>query len=73
MMIPVKGHSNLYRDEKSGAIVNCDNVSYNNYVENKNLKETQRLSQKLEIEQLKNDVSEIKLLLMEIINESRKN
>jgi hypothetical protein len=72
-MIPVKGHSNLYRDEKSGAIVNCDNVSYNNYVENKNLKETQRLSQKLEIEQLKNDVSEIKLLLMEIINESRKN
>ncbi len=32
MMIPVKGHPNLYRDEQSGAIINCDNYSYNQYV-----------------------------------------
>lgn len=73
MMIPVKGYPNLYRDERSGAIVNCDNVSYGNYIENKNIRETQRLSQKSEIEHLKKDVSEIKTLLMEMINESRRN
>ena len=31
-MIRVEGHKNLYRDEKSGAIVNCDTTSYNQYV-----------------------------------------
>lgn len=71
-MIPVKGHPELYRDEKTGAILNLDNTSYQNYIQNKNLKEAQKLSQKQEIEQLKNDVSEIKSLLMELINESRR-
>ncbi len=71
-MIPVKGHPHLYRDEMSGAIVNLDNVSYNNYIENRNSKETQRLTQKAEIEQLKNDVNEIKSLLLELINETRR-
>ena len=72
-MIPVKGHPELYRDEKTGAILNRDDVSYQNYIQNKNLKEAQKLAQKQEIEQLKNDVSEIKSLLMELINESRRN
>ena len=72
-MIPVKGHPHLYRDELSGAIVNLDNVSYNNYIENRNSKETQRLAQKAEIEQLKSDVNEIKSLLLELINETRRN
>jgi hypothetical protein len=72
-MIPVKGHPNLYRDELSGAIVNCDNVSYRNYIMNRNAKESQKLSQKAEIEQLKNDVHEIKSLLKELIDESRRN
>ena len=31
-MIKVEGHKNLYRDERSGAIVNCDDVAYDNYV-----------------------------------------
>ena len=30
-MIPVEGHKNLYRDEKSGAIINCDITGYNMY------------------------------------------
>lgn len=71
-MIPVKGHPELYRDERTGAILNLDNTSYQNYIQNKNLKEAQKLSQKNEIEQLKKDVSEIKSLLMELINESRR-
>lgn len=73
MMVPVKGHPHLYRDEMSGAIVNLDNLSYNNYVENRNSKETQRLAQKAEIEQLKSDVNEIKSLLLELVNETRRN
>lgn len=73
MMIPVKGHPHLYRDEMSGAIVNLDNVSYNNYIENRNSRETQRLVQRAEIEKLKGDVDEIKSLLLELINETRRN
>jgi hypothetical protein len=32
MMIRVKGYPNLYRDETSGAIINCDGQAYNQYV-----------------------------------------
>lgn len=63
-MIPVKGYPNLYRDENSGAIINCDGTSYNQYISSKSLQETQ----KYEIEQLKHDINEIKSLLKEIIN-----
>ena len=30
-MIPVEGHKNLFRDEKSGAIVNTDTFGYSDY------------------------------------------
>ena len=30
-MIPVKDHKNLYRDEKSGAIINTDTGGLNRY------------------------------------------
>ncbi len=63
-MIRVKGHPNLYRDENSGAIINCDSQSYNQYVNSLHNKETQ----KNEIEQMKTDIQEIKSLLKELIN-----
>tara|TARA_E500000318_G_scaffold110311_2_gene125385 strand:+ start:327 stop:527 length:201 start_codon:yes stop_codon:yes gene_type:complete len=66
-MIPVKGYPNLYRDEKSGAIINYDSQSYNQYV----ISSTNRESQKREIEQMKSDINEIKTLLKEIINGSK--
>jgi hypothetical protein len=66
-MIPVKGHPNLYRDEKSGAIVNCDTNAYTQYVNSLN----NRDFQKRELDQLKKDVDEIKSLLKELINGSR--
>lgn len=66
-MIPVEGHPNLYRDEKTGAIINCDSLSYNQYIRTVNSKNTQ----KLEIEKIKNDINEIKSLLKEIINGSK--
>lgn len=66
-MIPVEGHPNLYRDEKTGAIINCDNLSYNQYIRTVN----NRYNQKLEIEKIKSDIDEIKFLLKEIINGSK--
>jgi hypothetical protein len=63
-MIPIEGHNNLFRDEKTGAIVNSDTLEYNQYIRMK--KERQR--QKDEIAELKSDVQQIKNLLMELIN-----
>ena len=34
-MIPVEGHKNLFRDEKTGAIVNMDTAGYSAYMSNK--------------------------------------
>ena len=67
-MIPVKGHPHLYRDENSGAIINCDFNAYNQYMSSVNLKN----NQKAEIENIKKEIDEIKSLLKELINESRR-
>jgi hypothetical protein len=66
-MIRVKGYQNLYRDENSGAIVNCDSVSYNQYLNIVHNKESQRK----ELDEMKQDINEIKTLLRKLINESR--
>lgn len=68
-MIRIEGHQHLYRDEKTGAIVNTDTSGYAQYIKMKNDKQKQRE----EIDQLKSDVSEIKNLLKELINGSRQN
>lgn len=67
-MIPVEGHPHLFRDENSGAIINCDESSYYQYVNTVRFK----MSQKKEIENLKQEVSEIKSLIQELLNETRK-
>ena len=66
-MIPVQGHPNLYRDEQSGAIINCDNVSYTQYMNAM----SNRALQKSEIDNMKKDIEEIKSLLREILNGPR--
>ena len=66
-MIPVEGHKNLYRDENSGAIVNCDTIGYSQYIKMKSEKQ----KQKEEIDQIKTDIEEIKFLLREIVNGSK--
>tara|TARA_R100000005_G_C5001915_1_gene209288 strand:+ start:5922 stop:6122 length:201 start_codon:yes stop_codon:yes gene_type:complete len=63
-MIPIEGHNNLFRDEDSGAVVNCDTYEYTQYIRMK----SERQRQKDEIKELKKDVHEIKTLLMELIN-----
>jgi len=71
--IKVDGHKNLYRDESTGAIVNLDSTSYNQYLQLKNNKKKIRDNQKEEIDNIKNEISEIKSLLKELINETRRN
>ena len=46
-MIKVEGHQNLYRDEKSGAIINCDSFSYNQYVNSLIQRDVQNIEQKI--------------------------
>ena len=62
-MMRVDGHKHLFRED-SGAIVNTDTHQYNEYIRMR----SERKKQREEIEGLKNDISEIKSLLMEIIN-----
>jgi len=66
-LVKVEGHSNLYRDSNTGAIINKDLNGYDQYLQSS----SSRINAKKEIEQLKNDVKEIKSLLKELINGSR--
>ena len=63
-MIKVEGHSNLYRDENTGAIVNCDTAGYNQYINTI----AQKDLRKKELDEMKKDINEIKSLLHEILN-----
>jgi len=62
-MIKVEGHPNLFRDENSGAIINCDSTSYNQYV---NSLAKQELK-KNELDKIKKDIEEIKFLLRQFL------
>ena len=63
-MLKVEGHSNLYRDENTGAILNCDENGYLNYVRSRE----RRNAQNAEIDKIKADIEEIKSMLKLIIN-----
>lgn len=65
----VKDNPTLFRDEYSKAIVNTDNKGYQDYLINRNRIKSQQetaLNNSREIQNLKNDVSEIKDLLQQI-------
>jgi hypothetical protein len=66
-MIRVEGHQNLYRDERSGAIVNCDSTAYNQYLSSLLIRD----SQKRELNEMRKDIDEIKSLLKELLNGSK--
>ena len=63
-MIPVKDHHNLYRDEKAGAIINTDDNGFAQYKKMKFAKLTERQ----EIDKIKEDIEEIKFLLKQIVS-----
>ena len=62
-MLRVEGHKNLYRND-TGAIVNTDTIEYNQYLRLKN----KRQSEKNELNRLKSEIDEIKLMLKELKN-----
>ena len=61
-MIPVEGHKNLFRDERTGAIINCDNNAYKNYLEDKK----RNSIKKAEFDAMKDEIKELKSLLNEL-------
>ena len=62
-MIKVEGHKKLYRND-SGAIINTDSAEYNQYIKVRN----KRISEKSELQRLRNEIDEIKSMLRELTN-----
>jgi cell shape-determining protein MreC len=67
---PVKDLPGLFRTD-SGAIINCSDSEYNTYMEAKKfkLKELQeKKNEKVEIEQLKSEVEDLKDMIKLVLN-----
>ena len=62
--IKVKDSNSLYRDEESGAILNCNDAAYNNYLKMKENK----MKEVSEMDKLKNDVDELKDMMKLILS-----
>ena len=61
-MIPVEGHKNLFRDEKTGAIVNIDTSGYSNYLSDKR----KNSDKQAELDEMKKELETLKSLLNEL-------
>ena len=60
--MPVEGHKNLFRDEKTGAIINTDTSGYNNYMSDKRRnsdKQAEMDAMKEELETLKSMLNDL--------------
>ena len=62
--IKVKDSGSLYRDEESGAILNCSDSEYDNYLKLKQKK----LQEAYEMNKLKDDVDELKSMMKLILS-----
>ena len=61
-MIPVEGHKNLFRDEKTGAIINMDSAGYSNYMADKR----RNSDKQAEMDAMKEELETLKLMLKEL-------
>ena len=61
-MIPVEGHKNLFRDEKTGAIINMDTSGYNNYMSDKR----RNSDKQAEIDTMKEELETLKSMLNDL-------
>ena len=61
-MIPVEGHKDLFRDEKTGAIVNMDTAGYSAYMSNKR----RNSDKQAELDQMKSEIETLKSMLKEL-------
>ena len=62
--VKVKDSNSLYRDEESGAILNCNDTAYNNYLKMKENK----MREVSEMDKLKDDVDELKGMMKLILS-----
>ena len=61
-MIPVEGNKNLFRDEKTGAIINMDASGYSNYMSDKR----RNSDKQSELDSMKKEIETLKLMLIEL-------
>ena len=61
-MIPVEGHKNLFRDEKTGAIINTDDRGYSNYMSDKR----RNSDKQSELDSMKKEIETLKSMLIEL-------
>ena len=61
-MIPVEGHKNLFRDEKTGAIINTDTSGYNHYMSDKR----RNSDKQAEMDAMKEELETLILMLKEL-------
>lgn len=69
--LKVEGNDSLVRDVSSKAIINTNNKAYEDYIKKRNsakLMKEQILSQQEQINSIKSDVTEIKELLIQLLN-----
>ena len=67
--IPVRGHSDLVRDPHSQALINTNKSAYNAAIVRRNA----ALKQNMEMNQLKNEVDELKGLVKQVLNKLEDN
>ncbi len=64
--VQVEGNSGLVRDRKTGAILNVNSTE----IQKARLRKKKEKQQELEIQELKKDVSEIKVLLKQLVEKN---
>jgi hypothetical protein len=73
-IVKIQDRESLVRDMTSGAIINTDKTEYENYLVRRNASKQMKMQiekNSEEIAEIKNDISEIKQLLISLINKER--
>jgi len=61
-MIPVEGHKNLFRDEKTNAIINTDDTAYGDYMNSRRINSDKQL----ELDTMKQEIETLKSMLNDL-------
>ena len=64
-MIPVEGYKGLYRDENTGAIINCNSDDLFDYLKTREIYKNQQQ----ELSEIKNELNELKKLFKLVIED----
>ena len=61
-MIQVEGHKNLFRDENTNAIINSDELAYNDYMNSRRINSDKQA----ELDTMKNEIETLKSMLNDL-------